>query len=1078
MKLIKQTILVFQEGRSDKIYEIDLCEVGQGRYVVNFRYGRRGSTLKEGVKTVGTVKLAEAEQVFAGLVAEKTKKGYRDAANLPASTQKSEKAKTVRITDEEARKQTVLKRLAGENSLGIFKKKHTWPLDRAIWRAGELKIKEAAPILLKLIGSDKALRDYCICWALGFCADDSAIPTLAKLYQNTATPDMVRRIACEALLKLSDEKTKAEFRDDLINGLPQNLSYMARQGSAAEFEKALNEYLQSDEHLRFAVLEKLYLIDNENVRPALLNLLRNAPMKPNYFRPIRHIFKAAEYRRDAETFGILAYRFEKSRAQFKAYQKLSKESKYPMWVNIGNGYSQANYIKDAYKEVRSEASRIGYSSRTRSFLRNRIWRTLRRLAELGDLDYVKMAVGVLLPFSDAADAQSVKESSFYDSAKRDYTKVYWDKFATYGAFNQILYKNSPRYYLRPNTSAWRCKSVYRPGTAAPAAREEAYPQLWEKRPQGLLHLIAESRCTPVIEFAVKALDACEEFCASLDDETIVMILERPFEVTTKLGFKLAQTRYNPASPNKVLTLALANSWFKTARQTAHKWIQQSRGFFLQDTKFMAALVLSDKSDTRAFAGDLLQSSASAQINAGRLASLLLQEIVKLDESKADIATEAAEIIWNRFQPQLNTIDLNAVLVLLNHSVPAIQELGARILLHHQTPVEKLPETVMTTLIGSPFESLRTIGIQLFGKLSDEILVRREGIILAFAMHELADIREAIRPVIHRLCYPSGQSSLLTDEQRKDFSLTISEHLFNALFERERHEGVHSTLVKILLKDMRQGWQAQTTQGTIWKLIHTKSQAAQELGGILINYKVDSDPLFADNFDFSDLGEFSNHEVLAVRQASWLLFSKMIHRLQPALNANHLDEMAKAIKLLEAQWEDSRNFWFNIFDTHFTAEHFTPGILISICDSVLPETQAFGRKLITRFFTEADGQEYLLKLSEHPSANLQTFATNYLERFAANDAAKLESLRHYFISVLSRVNKARVAKNRVIAFLTDEAQKSEAAARFVAEIFARQSVTMAIGDKAAAIEAMLKIHTTFPHIALPIQVKPAEVRNAL
>jgi hypothetical protein len=37
--------------------------------------------------------------------------------------------------------------------------------------------------------------------------------------------------------------------------------------------------------------------------------------------------------------------------------------------------------------------------------------------------------------------------------------------------------------------------------------------------------------------------------------------------------------------------------------------------------------------------------------------------------------------------------------------------------------------------------------------------------------------------------------------------------------------------------------------------------------------------------------------------------------------------------------------------------------------------------------------------------------------------------------------------------------------------------MAIGDKATAIQTMLRIHQTSPQIPLPIQVKPvAEVRN--
>src|SRR3712207_8267643 len=68
MKLIRQTILVYREGSSDKVYEVDLCEVGAEGYVVNFRYGRRGARLKEGVKTVAPVPLPAAEKVFQDLV--------------------------------------------------------------------------------------------------------------------------------------------------------------------------------------------------------------------------------------------------------------------------------------------------------------------------------------------------------------------------------------------------------------------------------------------------------------------------------------------------------------------------------------------------------------------------------------------------------------------------------------------------------------------------------------------------------------------------------------------------------------------------------------------------------------------------------------------------------------------------------------------------------------------------------------------------------------------------------------------------------------------------------------------------
>ena len=76
MKLIRQTKLHFKEGNSDKLYEVDLCEMG-GKYIVNFRYGRRGAELKEGAKTTSPVELTEAEKVFQKLVDEKTRNCQR-----------------------------------------------------------------------------------------------------------------------------------------------------------------------------------------------------------------------------------------------------------------------------------------------------------------------------------------------------------------------------------------------------------------------------------------------------------------------------------------------------------------------------------------------------------------------------------------------------------------------------------------------------------------------------------------------------------------------------------------------------------------------------------------------------------------------------------------------------------------------------------------------------------------------------------------------------------------------------------------------------------------------------------------
>ena len=309
MKLIKRTTLHYREGTSDKVYEVDLCQIEQA-YVVNFRYGRRGTTLKEGVKTTQPVPEAEAQKVFNQLVSSKVKKGYRDVTEQASpDTPALQPVESIPVpATDNPHHQAILNRLANRDN-------HKWSLERAIWRAGERKIKEATPLLIQLIGTGEPLRDYCIAWALGWCGDESAIPVLRGVLENASTPEFVQRIAFDALVKLSDEQTQVELRSEKISQLPSDLRSLAQNGSSTDFANALHTYLNSENPGHFAVLDTIYQIDNEQVRPGLIDILRTAPLSFNSFQPIRHIFKIAEYRRDGEVFGLLAYRFEKEPTQ-------------------------------------------------------------------------------------------------------------------------------------------------------------------------------------------------------------------------------------------------------------------------------------------------------------------------------------------------------------------------------------------------------------------------------------------------------------------------------------------------------------------------------------------------------------------------------------------------------------------------------------------------------------------------------------------------------------------------------------------------------------------------------------------
>ena len=1045
MKLIKKTTLHYQQGSSDKVYEVDLYEITPGSYVVNFRYGKRGANLKEGTKTTKAVTLVKAQQVFDKLVAEKTKKGYQDIAATP--TPKKQVKSTL---DKQARKQAILHRL--EDNVPS-----TWKLSRAIWRAGELKISEATPLLIKLIGTGEPLTDYCIAWALGWCGGENAISSLRKLYENTQTPEFVKRIAWEALFKLSDDKAKTALQAKIIELFPSTLQNLINQGSSQAIATELETYLQNCQAQDYVILEQMYQIDNQHTRPVLLEILRTAPFKPNYFQRLRHIFKMAEYRHDAEVFGIFVYRLEQEQHTFSSRGDVrlptgERFSRYGYYYDPNTGRYRNSKKNEIKEELKSSTSRLAYSSQTRMYLRRRVWRTLEQLGEENNPEYVNMAASILLQYSDT-DAQPIKHSSFfiYDNDYNRVIQAIYDSYAGYITFNHILYENSGRYELTRNSQGWRCKPGYKPGKQEPDIREEAFPELWQQHPQTLLKLLLASACKPVHHFAVKILKTCQQFCDSIEIDTIIQLINKPYEITAQFAFELAQQKYNPQQPNTELLVALANCPSEPARNQAYQWIKAQIEYFLTDSYFIANLITSPHQDTRQFSRKLLNSIIIKDGMAKTLIGRIIAQLIA-GETDGEIVTEIGETLLHSFAPQIRTLGLNVINDLLTHPSPEIQTIGAQILLNHQTPTEELPPAIIESLLASPYESLRIIGIRLFGQLPDEKLIGEESIlIVAMAVNPNPDIRNAIQPIIHRLA-----------TNHPTFSQEIAAEFIEVLLIPEKHQGVHSHLVNLLKQDLP-GWMTSINKETTLNLLQTKSGVAQEIGGLILSANHQN---WLSEFTTPEIVKLANHEILSVRQAARQMFLQILPRLR-----TNTQDMVAAVRILETKWQDSREFAFKIFTTEFTENEFTPEVLITICDSVREEARTLGRDLLTRNFREADGEEYLLKFSEHPSADMQLFVTNYLEKHATNNPEKLQKLEPLFLSILSRVNRGSTAKKRIFTFLETEAQKSELAAKTIAQIMARQSATIAITDKSKALQIMLKIHKKYPHIPLPITIKP-------
>jgi predicted DNA-binding WGR domain protein len=1057
MQLIHRKTLAYQAGSSDKVYEVDLCQLAEDRYVVNYRFGRRGGTLKEGCQTPSALDLAGAQKAFDKLVNSKLAKGYQDTGAVAVAAVPKAPAQ-VFAPDLAGRDRYILTRLsAAVTNPGQADLPKQWPLDRVIWRSGELQLAAAVPLLSQL-WSDKPIRNYSIAWALGNCGDVQAVPILEQAYRNQSHPDRVRRICLAAILKLSEAK-RAELRPELIAQLPAPIRTVVEKNESIELiSQAVTDYLANVDLQQVSVVGLIYHINPDMGRAIILNLLETADFKPNCFKHLRHTFKLAEYFDDAELLAAFTYWFDLKKAGYSGgWRWIWLDQERPGRddsILIGNDSEQGKL------ELSSDDSRLAYGNATRHYLRRRIWRSLKTLGESGRSTYAQLATAILLQYSDE-NAHPPRESvvySDYNPRTYQYNKsvtVRWDAYAPYLTLNHLLYTHSSRYELKSGKDIWNCKTGSKPGDPLPTAREEAFPELWNQQPELLLKLLGESACKPVHEFATHALADSPEFCQAMSIDTLIQLLAKPYEITAQFGFELARSRYQPQNPQSELILAIANCAYPAARTQAYAWLTAQIDRFLVDDVLMTGLILSPEPETQAFIRQTLSTTIIPTNLAQTLIGRIVAGLLALTAEQIVMAEHATQTLTTCFQVQLRSIGLEVILDLLRHPLATLQTTGARILLDRQTPAIELPAGLIDALIESPIDSVRSIGVQLFGQLPDEILVDKLELILSFTTHALPEMRQAIVPCLRRLkVYP-------------EFMAQLIDRLLPILLAPESSEGLHSFINQLLQTDLP-NWLEIADQSTAWMLLGANATAAQELGGRLLQTNADR---WVDSLATAKIAELTHHEILAVREAGWHMLDQILPRLRQST-----EDLLATTLVMASKWTDAREYGFKLFGEILQPSELTPAVVISICDSNREDVRRFGRDLVSKCFQAQDGLEYLLKFSEHPTADMQLFASQYLEDYAADNPARLAELTPYFGRVLAQVNRSRVAKERIFNFLSAEAIKSATAAQLVVEVLTRQSASIAINERARSLETLLKIHQRYPELAVPIVIKEAVLKS--
>lgn len=1012
MKLIRSTRLQREQKQSVVHCEIDLCQLpgSDDRYLVNLRQGRRGEQWRESTRTPQPVDLATAETLFALACAERQAQGFAEAGNPPPvipTVTRHENAPADPMR--RAADAVILARLEP----GAWKKLNQHQRNRNIWRIGMRRLRPAVPVLIDLIERGDTMQDYCIAWAIGRCADAGAAVAMQELHKRGAT-DAIRRVALQAWLMLAPPAQIQSHADTLIANWPAWL----HAAWAGNDEGALAALSPSDPRWApLAMQDWLEQLDQVALayplaRRVLLAQLRQVPVQAGLFRALRHLYKAAELRADATLFGAIHHRFETTHDSAIA----------------GGGL----YIRRRYTPYAEEAARpdstVAYSVRTRAYLLRRSWTTLRRLALAADPDYVELALGALLAMndSDAGEAHT-RSGRFYD------------RYGHWLLFNRLL----------RSRGAWQASSSgqswYQPRPIMPPTqREEPFPELWDQRPDALLLLMRQSRCEGVHEFAARALAANTAFCAQVALNDIKSLLRSPYAATARFAFNLCRERFAPGVPDADWLMLLLQSNVREAHQYVLECISQDPARYCADALLVAAVACAPDESVRRHGRLLCQCALTLP---GQPAAIVLQLLDWLDncgdleDAEARIPAIATDLLWllaNPLRAAAEHAPYAHLLHLLTHRLSSVRVLAGEWLLLHAEPASSLPGPVLAALLQSSDAAVRAVGVKLFSTLPDNLLAAQAQLIYAFCTNADSAVRKAIAPVIERLAPVDAV-----------FRAALLPLLLDSLFRSESAEGTHADVVAWLDGPFKHAPEL-AERALMVRLLSARSKGAQQFGALLLPRHSAAD------FTVGDWAAFGRNPVASVRQWAFDAF-----RADPA---RVRQDMEAALRIFDSRFDDSIVFAEDFFSSQCTHADWTPLLLVNLCDHLEPSVQRFGRTMITTHFDVADVTEFMFKLSQHPSPGMQMFISTWLESACAGDAAKLQRLEPYFLSVLSQVNRGRVAKARVQAFLREQAALSEDTAAIVARLFARQVVTVAIADKAQYIEGLRAIAERFPNLA--------------
>lgn len=1026
MQLVKQELLHFKDGKSDKVYEVELYHIQGNEYVVNFRYGRRGATLREGTKTVFPVQKEQAEKVFDDLVSSKTKKGYQQVQNYDDTVTQVTTAAIPSFETSGARPVVLnyLQRIAKGDI-----PQTNWKLSRIIWRAGELEIEEAIKPIKDLLPTLDEQGLYSAVWTLGRIGNVDSNAVLKNMPVNESA--LHHNIHLGALINSGEKKVL----NVIENALPLSIQTAYASKQHDQLGEELTRLITSPHSNKPYLLKLYYLtIQDKVLKPHFLKALAHAQAIPGTWKYLRYIYKVAEMIKDGETFGAIA-RLVNVRPKY--FQKNSWTDQ--MWIE-----GQKINIPESLK---SSEPKLAFSNSTKDYF---IKRTLRRLRKAG-IDkmesYCQLASGILISYTEE-DAATQYEQVFYsydwESRTSSQATHTYPPMTSVPYFYYILFAQGNRFQIPSN----KIRRFYNTSGALDwTSREDSFPELWNRYPIYAVKVLARCQQRDAMNFAFKVLESRSDLEQLLTFDYLAEMVSNRFTEVLEFSLEYIRKKHDPKQPHVTLIINLIKSGNEKAIQLSIELMNKNAEPFTQDVSFIKEAILSQNPDLHNWLRANIKEAAQEKDQITNVIDHCLTSFKNWkDDNYNPLPSESLVTIYPEY---LKTLSPESILELIDHPHLQVQLFGAKLINLNERKAEEWPDEILMKLLTSEQAVIREEGVKLFARLTDQQLIEKTELIVDLASSSHADLREQARPIIGRLA-PTNKAF------GEDVLFGLYDVLLDTHEDEEMAPDVYQTIETHLL-DYIEILLPQLDEMT----------ASHQREVHLLTLHLLENHTDVTSWSVAKMARLGAHDMRKIRDKVHHYFDTNVERVK--------NDRIEAINILDTDWEETRQFGREYFDKHFGEQEWDPELIIALCDNVRPETQAYGTRILGQYFKEEHGSKYLVALSEHPDPIIELYSTNYLNKYAYNNSEILEKLKPYFVRTLSAINTRRVAKLRVFNFLEKQAAESEAYAKYVTNILNELIGTIVVRENENYVSLLYALKQKYASLDINIENVPLEIR---